>query len=293
MLKFVAFFWIAFDVAICLRTGYMSGPFSRAEWWGWLFGGGALALFALIAEHFGHKADRKEAADLREKLTKQEGFVEGAFVRMDHRLEALGRVSDRVAAQDDKSGGRLREELSQLKIELDSIKGVLNAAPPRSSGLRDRLGPVLKWDSSRAQVHLLVSNQDPQAEFYGIFDIAGPVSADRQSRLFCKWAHTASVRTKIARGQTCEIFLAELKWDTQGSASTARWEIYAVSESGPRTITPLHSSMALPEVHPAEDIVLTGRIFADPDLPLGPLPFRVILKPFGPELGELGNASSN
>jgi hypothetical protein len=25
--------WILFDVLICLRTGYMSAPWSRTEWW--------------------------------------------------------------------------------------------------------------------------------------------------------------------------------------------------------------------------------------------------------------------
>lgn len=41
--------WIAFDVAICLRTGYMTAPFPRWEWWTWLISGGLLGLLSIIA----------------------------------------------------------------------------------------------------------------------------------------------------------------------------------------------------------------------------------------------------
>jgi hypothetical protein len=91
---------------------------------------------------------------------------------------------------------------------------------------------------------------------------------------------------RLARGETAEIFLAELKWQFVGNTSTASWEIYATSESGPRTITAPNASMATPEIHRADDIVLSGQIFTDPETRDGPLPFRVVLTAFGPKFLE-------
>jgi hypothetical protein len=107
MVRFVTFLWIAFDVAICLRTGYMTAPFPRGEWWAWLLGGGALALFALGAEYLDRKSDRAEAADLRDRLIRQEGFTAGAFT-------ALGKKLDDMAVQ----APQLREEVAEIQSNL-------------------------------------------------------------------------------------------------------------------------------------------------------------------------------
>jgi hypothetical protein len=129
-------------------------------------------------------------------------------------------------------------------------------------------------------------NQGPQAEFYGVFYVSGAISESCSSRFNCKWSHADTVRTKLARGETGEIFLAELKWQHIGNGSTAHWEIYATGEAGPHTITALSESMARPEVHRADDIMLSGHVFADPESPDGPIPFSVVLTAFGPKLNE-------
>lgn len=41
--------WILFDVLICLRTGHMTKPFRRWEWWTWLISGVLLAFMAVGA----------------------------------------------------------------------------------------------------------------------------------------------------------------------------------------------------------------------------------------------------
>ncbi len=143
MLKYVASLWIAFDVAICLRTGYMSSPFSPQEWWGWLVAGGALAVFALIAEHFDRKADRENADALQTQLTKQEGFIEGAFTRMDHRLENIARNNH----SDDKSQQDLIKLKTEIEGELKIIKAGMGASywdvpPIRNIGIQGPAGTM-------------------------------------------------------------------------------------------------------------------------------------------------------
>ena len=172
----------------------------------------------------------------------------------------------------------LRDRMARLESELYRGKD--------AARLTDRVGPCLKYDKSSNQVQLLILNPGPQADFYGVFYISGEVSKSRSSRLNCKWSHTDTIRTKLARGETGEIFLAELKWDNSRTMSTATWEIYATSDSGARTIKAAQSSMAIPQVHRSSDILLSGQVFADPDLPDGPIPFRVVLTAFGPKLQE-------
>jgi hypothetical protein len=237
--------WILFDVAISLWTAPMM---PAREWWAFLVGGVSLGLVALVGEIAASRANQRERsalmeeiADLKNQQIRQEGITMGGFAAL---------------------GG---------KIDIP-ITGV---------HLTDRMGPVLEYDNNTKQARLLILNPGPQADFYAVFDISGMVSGERTSRLYCKWSHTDAVRMKLARGETGEIFLAQLKWEIDKTMSTATWEIYATSESGPRTIKAIHSSMAQPQVHRAADILIRGKIFADPESPQGALPFAVVLTAFG------------
>jgi membrane protein implicated in regulation of membrane protease activity len=53
--------WILFDVLICLRTGYMTAPFPRLEWWAWFLSSIALAVMAVVAGWWDRKQTLKEA----------------------------------------------------------------------------------------------------------------------------------------------------------------------------------------------------------------------------------------
>jgi hypothetical protein len=176
----------------------------------------------------------------------------------------------------------LQNRMAQLESELEISK----RGPWPDVRLTDRVGPCFRFDQNNNQLRLLVLNSGPQADFYGVFNVPSTISANRPSRLNCRWSHTEAVRMRLARGETAEIFLAELKWQFVGNTSTASWEIYATSESGPRTITAPNASMATPEIHRADDIVLSGQIFTDPETRDGPLPFRVVLTAFGPKFLE-------
>jgi hypothetical protein len=55
--------WIAFDVLICLRSGYMTAPFSWQEWGFWAAFGCSVAIFALIAGYLDGQKHEKEVLE--------------------------------------------------------------------------------------------------------------------------------------------------------------------------------------------------------------------------------------
>jgi hypothetical protein len=147
--------------------------------------------------------------------------------------------------------------------------------------LRDKIGIGMEYGDNRVQ--LLIANQDRKAEYYGVFNISGgPVHTDRKTELFCRWTHTDSIRTKIARGQTCRILLARM--ETEPRMLSFHWVIETVTEKGPDKIPAEYSSLgSTTPLTYAPDIILTGSIFRDPESD-GPQTFRVVLHGFGAAL---------
>jgi hypothetical protein len=251
-----------------------------------------VGFIALVIAIVSYRIAKQRYEDL---ISKKDAINSSKDATIENKDAAIELLTERLKLQDKKvadflnktenaTPSEVKKELGDLREELKNIRERTRESAD-SRHLSDFAGPVLRYDNRRNQLYLLVANQGPQSEFYGVFDIVGAVQTDRQTRLFCNWSHTSAIRTKIARGEACEIFLAELKWDNL-KMSTARWEIYTATEDGPRTIAAIYSSMASPQIHRAEDIVLRGQIFADPDLPHGPMSFRVVLKAFGAAIGD-------
>jgi hypothetical protein len=137
------------------------------------------------------------------------------------------------------------------------------------------------------RVFLLVTNEGSSAEFYGLFDVEGQVTTSRQTNLFCRWEHTDSPRTRIAKGQTCRIYLARLRSDS----GFHQWRIEATSDTGPFDFDALYTSSSISQpVSYAPDIMVIGSIIADPDLANGLQRFKVVLKAF---TAEILNENSN
>jgi hypothetical protein len=76
--------WILFDVLICLRTGYMTGPFPRWEWWVWLISGLALAALSIFSQWREGKKHERQMAELKEgqaQHTKEHDILAGAALK--------------------------------------------------------------------------------------------------------------------------------------------------------------------------------------------------------------------
>ena len=155
-------------------------------------------------------------------------------------------------------------------------------------------GPVavvsLLCDRDRAE--LRVRNDGPVADFWGTLRIKGDVRRFVDTtNLLCRWPHTASVRTRIARGQECRIILAEnvRVRDIGPTYGCSMWHIYGWSGDRLVIVESLWSSTPFSRP-PAEapDIILEGEIVADPDLQNGLQPFRVVLRAFEAVPGDLG-----
>jgi len=308
--KYVSVLWIGFDVAICVRTSHMTSPFPHWEFWTWCIGGVLLGFFALIAGFVEEKANRKTARELTETLGAQGKRLDAQNKKLDAQsteiagqqreigeqrlqlekqegiLTGLGQVSRRslelAEEQAEKTGApeapEFHQEVAKLKAELENVKVALGRSYWGGSVAGGPKASVqIKYGN---QPSLLVTNEGPAADFYGVFEISGLVSTEHPSGLYCKWADSDSVKIKIAKEQTCRVILANLNWSGP-PIYTARWEIFATTEKeGPRVIPAIYTSLADP-VTPVPEIVLTGRIFAIPDLENGPQPFRIVLQAFG------------
>jgi len=126
---------------------------------------------------------------------------------------------------------------------------------------------------------LIVANQGPVAEFYAKLSIS-PEIVSEPREVFCRWTHTDLPRAKIAKGETCRIVLANLIIDA--SSRTAQWVVRGTSEKGPIDVASYYTSnIDSPKTQRAPDVILTGMLFAEPDLINGPQTFRVVLQAFG------------
>ncbi len=118
--KYITTAWIIYDAAISVRMARMIGPFSLTECGIWFVVGLALAIAAFVAEHFDRDTDRKQIAALDKSLTEQKGIQQGGFAALGH---LSGTILERLGDRAEKAGDpALREEVTQLKIELDKVK---------------------------------------------------------------------------------------------------------------------------------------------------------------------------
>jgi hypothetical protein len=142
MLSYIfPFLWIVFDVAICLRTGYMTAPFTIVEIciWGAI---GAILGFAAIGvawserdhahqtelnhqrnladlQQHAHQTElnlQRNLADLQQEVASAKAFSEGAYVVVGRRLDS---IDTQAKATGDKA---ISAEVSQLKAELNPVK---------------------------------------------------------------------------------------------------------------------------------------------------------------------------
>jgi hypothetical protein len=107
--------WIAFDVAICLRTAFMTKPMTWLEINIWGVVGLALGVAALGAawheretRHTDELKYERDRSDLRAQIERSSGYNEGAFVR-------IGNTLDQIAAR---STPQVRGEVIRLKEEI-------------------------------------------------------------------------------------------------------------------------------------------------------------------------------
>jgi hypothetical protein len=184
------------------------------------------------------------------------------------------------AAAQREHAAALERHTSQLRR--DSMERFSRSLLPKDTEPKPRA--ILRWEYKNSILSIVATNQGVLGEFYGIFDVDGFVKAKRQTELFCKWSHSDSVRTKIAKGDSRRIDLAELKFD----GMTHTWEIFTSSETEPPTAIPAsYSSVAISTtVTKAPDIMIRGRLVAEPDSANGVQPFRFVLQAFGVIEGE-------
>lgn len=128
-----------------------------------------------------------------------------------------------------------------------------------------------------------VTNTGAGAHFYARLEINGPVTGQKRD-IFAKWAHTDTVKARIARGDTCRLDIARLDWSR--GRETCQWKVIAVRKDHDVVELPaLYSSCAVstPLIR-ADDIIVAVSIISEPDLENGIQEQPVVLKAFGARL---------
>ncbi|MGH8011565.1 MAG: hypothetical protein ACREQ4_03560, partial [Candidatus Binataceae bacterium] len=110
--------WILFDISICLRTGYMTAPFSRAEWWCWLVAGLLLAALAVIAGWWDRRKTSQETDRRHKEHSRDHEVLAGGAVMMIERLACLTQTTGSPDTEVLKAAERKLEELSRQVLEL-------------------------------------------------------------------------------------------------------------------------------------------------------------------------------
>lgn len=112
--------WIAFDVAISIRTAFMSAPMSRPEISAWFVVGLVLGLVALGAawneredKHQQEIKYERDRSDLRGQIERSTGFNEGSSERINRKLDKIANTSPDV---------EVKTEITQLKADLASMQ---------------------------------------------------------------------------------------------------------------------------------------------------------------------------
>ena len=112
--------WILFDVLICLRTGYMNAPFSRAEWWAWLLSGIALAMLAVLAGWWDRRRSDREAEKRHGEVQEGQGALGAAILGQLRQLATATHTTGQPPATTVEVAVARLNELSQKVARQDS-----------------------------------------------------------------------------------------------------------------------------------------------------------------------------
>jgi len=117
--------WIAFDVAICIRTAFMTQPMEWEEILAWGTVGLILGLTALAAGWWEREEKHKEEVkyerdrgELRSQIERSSGFNEGAFKTLESTIQRI------ESATPESSGAvvsKLQEELQKYRSRMAEI----------------------------------------------------------------------------------------------------------------------------------------------------------------------------
>jgi hypothetical protein len=131
------------------------------------------------------------------------------------------------------------------------------------------------------RVFLFVKNEGQSAEFHALMRIKGQVNSTQKDDLFCRWAHTQTSHTRIAKGQTCKIELAKLRSDM----GAYQWRIETATDGKPTEIDAYYTNFIGArgddgKPSPGPDIMLSVSVIAEPDLVNQIQKIEIILKPY-------------
>lgn len=127
---------------------------------------------------------------------------------------------------------------------------------------------------------IAVTNNGEGAEFYARFQVAEGVEGAQHGLLFARWAHTDTIKTWIAKGETSHLILARLDKIASPAMPMVQWKVLAVaSDHNMIELAANHSSSFIPLIK-ASDVSISGSVISKPDAENGIQPFKVILEAF-------------
>jgi hypothetical protein len=148
----------------------------------------------------------------------------------------------------------------------------------RKHASADGINAAVSLSYEHNDLFLCVLNTGPAADFYATIRVPEGVRGLTGSE-FARWTHTNTVKTQIPRGGQFRAKLAHLEWRD----GMAQWHVLGVSEAAGVVEAQAHySSCVVSEpLIKAPDLIVSGDVFAEPDLREGPIPYQLALGAFG------------
>jgi hypothetical protein len=154
--------WIAFDVAICVRTAFMSAPMSWPEISGWFVVGLLLGLTALAAgwhereeKHKDEVKYERDRGELCAQIERSAGFNQGSFERVNVKLDKISNASPDF---------EVKKEITQLKADLTRMQP-RTLSQDQIEAMSGYLGTVPPAEKS--PIDILIHPNNPEAARYG------------------------------------------------------------------------------------------------------------------------------
>jgi len=132
-----------------------------------------------------------------------------------------------------------------------------------------------RFTFEKNEARIEVMNRGTIADVWAPLKPEGMLRRFTTADVFARWTHTDAVKTRIAKGQTCQLRLAS--FDVDYRTLSGQWRIYWTTDNGPLDDRPMYSTLLGNKDVQTPDVHLHLNIVSDPDCASGIKKHHVVL----------------